>query len=150
MTLKACNQPVAPLPRLTVNPAPPFSVTGQDYVVPLYCADVPSKKLYILAFTCAVIRAVHLELTESLSLNDYILAIRRFTARRGLPSAFYSDDAKTLIGVSYKLPQNSGPLAPGWYFIVPSAPWWGGWWEHLIRSVKVVLRKTWNQMFDKV
>lgn len=28
-----------------------------------------------------------------------------------------------------------------WKFIVPAAPWWGGWWERLIRSVKSALRK---------
>ncbi|XP_066958107.1 uncharacterized protein [Macrobrachium rosenbergii] len=33
-------------------------------------------------------------------------------------------------------------MAPQWKFIVPNAPWWGGWWERLIRSVKVALRKT--------
>lgn len=29
-----------------------------------------------------------------------------------------------------------------WNFMVPNAPWWGGWWERLIRSVKTSVRKT--------
>ena len=139
---KACSQPVAPLPELRVKAAPPFTVTGLDYAGPLFCLDFPSKKLYILLFTCAVVRSVHLELTDSLNLSDCILAIRRFVARRGLPSVFYSDNAKTFVGVSHLLQQHHGPLAPQWKFIVPRAPWWGGWWERLVRSVKSALRKT--------
>lgn len=139
---KACTQPVAPLPALRVTPSPPFAVTGLDYAGPLFCVDKPSCKFYILLFTCAVIRAIHLELTDSLSMDDCTLALRRFAARRGLPSVFYSDNAQTFVGVSHKLKQMFGPLAPNWNFIVPRAAWWGGWWERLVRSVKVSLRKT--------
>ena len=35
-----------------------------------------------------------------------------------------------------------GHLAPKWKFIVPRSPWWGGWWERLVRTVKVGLRKS--------
>ena len=139
---KACSQPVAPLPEWRVKAAAPFTITGLDFAGPLYCTDLPSKKLYILLFTCAVIRSVHLELTDSLSLPDCMLAIRRFAARRGLPSTLYSDNAKTFIGASHLLQQHYGPLSPEWKFIVPRSPWWGGWWERLIRSVKSALRKT--------
>ncbi|XP_066940953.1 uncharacterized protein [Macrobrachium rosenbergii] len=139
---KVCSQPVAPLPELRVKSAPPFSVTGLDFAGPLFCVDLPSKKFYILLFTCAVIRSVHLKLTDSLSMPDCLLAIRRFTARRGLPSVFYSDNAKTFVGGSQLLQQHYGPLAPQWKFIVPRAPWWGGWWERLVRSVKSALKKT--------
>ena len=31
---------------------------------------------------------------------------------------------------------------PKWKFIVPLSPWFGGWWERLIRSIKTDLRKT--------
>ena len=86
-------QPQAPLPELRVKEAPPFSVTGLDYAGPLYCLDIPEAKLYILLFTCGVNRAIHLELTDSLSSNDCQLALRRFAARRGIPSLFYSDNA---------------------------------------------------------
>lgn len=73
---KPCSQPVAPLPKERVRSAPPFNVAGLDYAGPLFCADCPSKKLYVLLFTCGIVRATHLELTESLSLPDCILAIR--------------------------------------------------------------------------
>ncbi|XP_068245362.1 uncharacterized protein [Palaemon carinicauda] len=123
---KACRQPVAPLPELRVKSAPPFTVTGLDYAGPLFCADMPLKKLYILLFTCAAVRSVHLELTDSLSLPDCLLAIRRFTSRRTIPSTFYSDNAKTFASACHVLQQHYGPLALQWKFIVARGPWWGG------------------------
>ena len=139
---QACRQPIAPFPGLRVNSAPPFTVTGVDYAGPLFCVDFPSKKMYILLFTCGVVRALHLELTDSMSYDDCLLAFRRFSARRGLPSVIYSDNAKTFISMSNQMQLFFGPLTPQWKFIVPHAPWWGGWWERLVRSVKVALRKT--------
>ena len=62
-----CHQLAAPLPDLRVNPAPPFAVTGLDFAGPLFSADYPGRKLYILLFTCAIVKAVHLELTESVT-----------------------------------------------------------------------------------
>ncbi|GFO46523.1 ankyrin repeat protein [Plakobranchus ocellatus] len=79
------DQVTAPLPQDRVTRAPPFSVTGTDHAGPLYCSDTGDKKLYIVLFTCAVTRALHLELVDSLSVDDFILAFRRFVAMRALP-----------------------------------------------------------------
>ena len=122
---KTCTQSVAPLPASRVTSSPPFTVSGLDYAGPLFCVDKPSSKFYILLFTCAIIRAIHLELTDSLSMNDCTLVLRRFAARRGLPSVFYSGNAQTFVGVSHKLKQMFGPLAPNWRFTFPHAKWWG-------------------------
>lgn len=139
---RACSQPAAPLPELRVKAATPFTVTGLDFAGPLFCSDFPSKKLYILLFTCAVVRAIHLEPTDSMSVEDCMLALRRFTARRGLPSMMYSDNAKTFVACSGQIQKVYGHISPHWKFIVPRSPWWGGWWERLIRSVKSAIRKT--------
>ncbi|XP_064649968.1 uncharacterized protein LOC135501660 [Lineus longissimus] len=139
---RACNQVMAPLPGFRVKDAPCFAVTGLDHGGPLFCIDFPKKKFYILLFTCAVVRAVHLELTDSLNLPDCILAIRRFAARRGLPSEFHSDNAATFTGADTLLQQYFGPHSPKWNFIAPRSPWWGGFWERLVGSVKRSLRKS--------
>ena len=138
----ACNEPAAPLPRDRVTRAPPFSVTGVDFAGPIFALDFPRQKLYVCLFTCAVTRAVHLELTASLSQEEFLMALRRFAARRGLPSVIYSDNARTFTGADALLQRYFGHLAPRWKFIVPRSPWWGGWWEKLIHSVKVGLRKS--------
>ena len=142
-----CDQPTAPLPADRVTRAPPFSTTGLDHAGPLYCSDFPKRKFYILLFTCGIIRAVHLEIVDSLNESDTIMAVRRFVSRRGLPSIIYSDNAKTFVAVRTQLISHYGHLAPKWKMIAPRSPWWGGFYERLVRSVKVALRKSLGSIF---
>ena len=137
-----CRQRAAPLPESRVRPTAPFANCGVDYAGPLYCKDQSDKKFYILLITCAVTRAVHLELTESQNLSDFVLAFRRFVSRRGLPSHVYSDNAKTFLHAHKELINVYGPNTPKWSFSSPRSPWHGGWWERLVRSVKSALKKT--------
>ena len=44
------------------------------------------EKRYVLLFTYAPTRAVHLELTRGVSVPAFLLAFRRFASRRGLPA----------------------------------------------------------------
>ena len=139
---RAMDQVTAPLPKDRLTKAPPFSVTGIDHAGPLYCCDTGGEKLYILLFTCAVTRAVHLELVSSLNLDDFLLAFRRFISRRALPSIVYSDNAKTFQAASSLLQKQFSHMTIHWKFICPLSPTWGGWWERLVRSVKSCLRKS--------
>lgn len=139
---KPCGEPIAPLPALRVKEAPVFTVIGIDFAGPVYCLEFPNRKLYILLFTCAVVRAVHLELTDSLSLPDFMLALRRFVARRGLPSSIFSDNAQTFVAASERLRAALGANCPKWIRIIPLSPFWGGWWERLVRSCKLGLKRS--------
>lgn len=97
-------------------------------------------------------RAVHLELTTSLSTESCVLALKRFFARRGTPHTFYSDNAKTSKRVSKELPALAETLKSEvlmnyvlqnyvqWKFIVEIKPWRGDFWERLIRRVKDLLK----------
>ena len=111
----------------------PFDHTGMDFAGPIQLSD--SRSCYIMIFTCACIRAVHLEVTWTQNTEDTELAMRRFMGRRGNSLCFYSDNAPTF----YKL---SRRLSLPWKFIPAYSPWWGGWWERLIGLVKFALRKT--------
>jgi len=139
---RAVEQPIAPLHESRVRQARPFAVVGIDHAGPLFCADYPRKKFYILLLTCAVSRAVHLELVNSLNVEDCLLALRRFVARRGLPAVFWSDNAKTFVAVRHQLLLTFSVHRLRWNFIPPRSPWWGGWWERLVRSVKGALKKS--------
>ena len=139
---KALNEEPAPLPIERVTMAPVFSVTGLDNAGPVYCVDFPGSKFYICLFVCGVVRAIHLELVDSLSTEDFILAFRRFAALKRLPSVVYSDNAKNFVSGKKRLLSFLGPRSPEWKFICPRSPWWGGWWERLVRSVKCGIRKT--------
>ena len=79
------------LPTLKVHGSDPFSKKGVDFDGPFYT----NAKAYIALFTCSVTRAVHLELVEDISLSGFLRFFCRFTARRGIPTVVYSNNAKT-------------------------------------------------------
>ena len=79
-------------------------------------------------------QALHLELVDSMSLADTMLALRRFVARRGLPSIMYSDNDKSFDAAQGRMISEYGHLSPQWKFIAPRSPWWGGWWERLVNT----------------
>ena len=131
------SQQMAPLPSFRVTPSNPFVHTGLDFAGPLLVTR-GSHKRYILLFTCGSTRAVHLELTRSMSFKDFNLAFMRFVSRRGKPQKMYSDNAKTFIQAAEEYKQRS----INWHFITPRAPWHGAFWERLVKSIKEPLRKT--------
>ena len=85
---------------------------------------------------------VHLELVASLNLTDFLSSFRRFVARRGIPKKIYSDNGRTFVGAGPRLQRLYTINAPEWLTICPLAPWRGGWWERIVRTVKSGLRKT--------
>jgi hypothetical protein len=136
-----------PLPEDRVRDALIFEVTGVDVAGPMYLKG--GEKTWILLFTCAVYRAVHLELITSLSTPEFLLGLRRFVARRGRPRVIYSDNGTNFVGAENLLKTLDWELITQklsvqriqWKKIPPSAAWWGGWWERLIQMVKGLLKK---------
>ena len=147
--------PFPPLPMERVNPSPSFQYTGLDYFGPLYIKEAKKTvKVWVCLFTCLVIRAVHLELVRDMTAENFLLAIRRFIARRGRPLQIISDNAptfvvsKTVLKTVYADLKNRKDLISylgnegiEWKFIVPLAPWMGGFYERLVGVVKFSLRK---------
>jgi len=99
---KPYMQRMAPLPSDRITPAPPFTNVGLDFAGPLYLKDT-NDKAYICLFTCAVTRAIHLELVSNKTVERFLLALRRMVARRGMCSIIWSDNAKTFKGASKEL-----------------------------------------------
>ena len=120
---------------------PPFSAVGVDLAGPIYRKDTSGKnslKTWLVLFTCAVVRAVYIELVESQSADDFMKAFERFSARRGKPEIVYSDN-----GLNFKCALRIlTSRGIRWKFNVQRAPWWGGFWERLIRMTKEALRRT--------
>ncbi|XP_035232403.1 uncharacterized protein LOC118204185 [Stegodyphus dumicola] len=133
------------LPLDRVRDARTFEVTEIDLCGPLILRK--RTKAWVVLFTCAVYRAIHLEIVTSLSADCCSLALRRFIARRGRPTVIYSDNGTNFIGVSGALNQiewqkiaaleTLNPI--NWKFISPNRSMVGGWWERLIRIVKNLL-----------
>lgn len=136
-----------PLPLDRVRDAVAFEVTGVDFAGPLYLKT--GEKVWVCLFTCAVYRAVHLELTISLSTASFLQAFRRFVARRGRPKIIYSDNGTNFVGAANafsklnwtKIVEETSVQRIMWRFNPPTASWWGGFWERLIGVLKSLLRK---------
>jgi hypothetical protein len=144
---RSVEVPFAPLPRERVTQTKVFQVSGVDYAGPLYLKS--KGKAWIVLFTCAVYRAVHFELVQSLTTEAFIQALRRFIARRGRVSILYSDNGKNFVGTNNKLKAlewdkivtYSTAQKITWKFIPPTAAWWGGWWERMVGMLKKLLRR---------
>ncbi|GFX73914.1 uncharacterized protein TNCV_397251 [Trichonephila clavipes] len=99
--IKHLEVPFPPLPKDRTEVAAVFQVSGVDLAGPLLTKS--KQKAWIVLFTCAVFRAVHLELITSLSTTDFIQAMRRFIARRGRISVMYSDNGTNFTGLNNAL-----------------------------------------------
>ena len=134
-----CEEVVAPLPESRVDHQYPFCVCGLDYAGPLAArtqGDVC--KVWIALFSCATTRAVHLEIVTGLSVDEFLLAFRRFVSRRARPRRMISDNAPTFRAAA-------GIVDIDWSFNLPGSPWFGGFYERLVSSVKAPLRKVLGQ-----
>ena len=145
------------LPSFRVDDAPPFAHTGLDFLGPLYVSktdDAPdaisSKKTYVCLYTCASTRAIHLELTPDLTVPSFLRSFRRFVSLFGLPATLISDNAKTFKSASREVKniirstevqRHLTDQGVNWQFIIERAPWWGGFWERMVRTVKRVLKR---------
>jgi len=81
---------------------PPFTFTGLDFAGPLYITSSKegqstksSQKAYTCLYTCALTRAIDLELLRYLSVKVFFQSFRRFASRQSLPATLLSDNAKT-------------------------------------------------------
>ncbi|XP_054713434.1 uncharacterized protein LOC129222896 [Uloborus diversus] len=144
---KSLDADVAPITKDRIRDASVFEVVGIDLAGPSYLKD--GKKVWVCLFTCAAYRAVHFELVSDISTDTFLLALRRFVARRGRCTVIYCDNGTNFVG-AYNLFKTLGLnriIEDGsvnriqWKFNPPTASWWGGWWERLVRVMKNVLKR---------
>ncbi|GBO11766.1 hypothetical protein AVEN_19164-1 [Araneus ventricosus] len=146
-TLRYTSKPVVPVvPVDRINRVAAFEVTGADLASPIYLKG--GEKAWIEIFTCAVYRAIHLELVTSLSTEAFMQAMRRNFARRRRSSIMYTDNGTNFWGTSRALSNlNLQEIIAEcaiqnikWHFNPPAAPWYRGWWERMICIIKQLLR----------
>ena len=101
-------------------------------------------KAYIIIFTCFNTRAIHLEVVQSMTTSEFILAFIRFSNRYGVPSAVYSDNAKSFVQAGNIIEQlltssefeEKFRVASITHRTIPIyAAWYGAVWERLIKTV---------------
>lgn len=154
LNARPMSEVTAPLPADRVTEAEAFEVVGVDFAGPVWVtARKTKRKAYLTLFTCAVTRAVHLEMVPDMTAETFLRALRRFVSRRGVPRVIYSDNALAFKRSKKDLSELWNVLRDEevrnyfansriqWKFIAERAPWWGGFYERLIRSVKNSLKK---------
>ena len=149
-----CEQKMADLPVDRVTPGqPPFTSVGIDCFGPLQVRRGRSLvKRYGVIFTCLSIRAVHIEVAHSLETDSFLMALRRFIARRGQVKEIRSDNGTNFTGGERELRESINAwnhnkihealLQKGikWNFNPPYGSHYGGVWERCIRTTRKVLR----------
>ncbi|XP_021967506.1 uncharacterized protein LOC110862595 [Folsomia candida] len=139
--------PAAALPENRVTIGGPFQVTGVDLAGPLQLRD--GKKAWIVLYTCAVYRGIHLDVVTAISTEAFLESLERFINQYGRPNTVYSDNGTNFVGAVNlfkkvdwnKVAETSNVKKIQWIFNPPTAAWWGGWWERMVRSVKDLLKR---------
>lgn len=137
----------AVLPANRTSAVNAFENTGVDLAGPLHLRN--GDKVWIVLFTCAVYRCVHIDFVMSVSTEAFVNALWRFVNVRGRPKTVYSDNGTNFIGTTNlfnklnwpDIERTAGIEQIKWIFNPPSAAWWGGWWERLIRTIKDLLKR---------
>ncbi|XP_015747596.1 PREDICTED: uncharacterized protein LOC107327368 [Acropora digitifera] len=153
------QQKMASLPLDRVTPSrPPFTYVGVDCFGPFQVKHGRSSvKRYGVLFTCLTVRAVHIEVANSLDTDSFLNALRRFIARRGPPEEMRSDNGGNFVCGEKELREaikewnqtrihnHLLQFNTKWTFNPPASSHHGGAWERCIRSVRKVspcLKKT--------
>ncbi len=130
---------------------PAFHSCGVDCFGPLLVKiGRRTEKRWGILFKCLTSRAIHLDLLPSMSTDSFLMALRRFIARRGTPAELWSDQGTNFHGGQRELREAYAALVPDiqrqlacqrihFHFNPPSAPHFGGVWEREVRSVKSAL-----------
>ena len=147
--------PFPDLPAMRVRQSRPFLNTGIDFAGPFKVTEAgEDTQAYVLVFTCTWTRAVWLVDTQGLSAHDFLLALRRFVGRRGVPQRIVSDNAATfkcahrkLLAI-YKdkevrayLTEHRIEWTLDWQFYCEKAPWQGGFIERMVGLFKNTAKK---------
>ena len=106
---RANEQKMADLPFDRLSTEPPFTFIGLDVFGPWPVVTwrtrggQASSKRWAILFTCLSIRAVHIELIESMDTSRFINALRRFFSLRGPAKQIRSDCGTNLVGACREL-----------------------------------------------
>lgn len=139
-----------PIARLRLY-KPAFYSTGMDCFGPFVVkVGRRTEKRWGIIFKCLTTRCVHLEILTSMNADSFLMALRRFIARRGTPAELFSDQGTNFRGGEREIREALAELSPElqlqlakhkihFHFNPPGAPHFGGTWEREIRSVKTAL-----------
>ncbi|XP_064627989.1 uncharacterized protein LOC135487823 [Lineus longissimus] len=153
------EQRMSDLPEDRLTPdKPPFTCTGVDYFGPFEVKRGRSVvERWGVMFTCLVVRAVHIEVADSLDTSSYINALRRFLAHRGQCVKLRSDNGSNFHASQKELKEAIGQWNTkqiqacmvqrevDWAFNPPAGSHHGGVFERMIGLTRKVLNSVISQ-----
>ena len=133
-----------------------FTNTGLDYFGPLYIRQGKNRvKLWVHIFTYITVGAIHLELIEDMTAEQFLSALCRSISRRGNSDQITLDNApnfkatKNAVDMALEKVLNVpsvhsylSDLRIKWSFIIELSLWMGGFYELLVGITKMSLRKS--------
>ena len=151
---------MADLPVERLTPAPPFTFVGLDVFGPWQVitrktrGGTANSKRWAVIFTCLTVRAIHIELVESMDTSSFINALRRFFAVRGPAAQLRCDNGTNFVGARNELDAAFKEMDRGavnnylskqrcqWIFNPPHGSHCGGVWERMIGICRIILDST--------
>ena len=128
-----------------------------EHFGPLYVKDhkQEKKKVWVCLFTCVVVRAIHLEIVADLTVEEFLMTLKRFIARRGKPNEIISDNvalfklSKSMINITWDkilkgrtVQSYIAERGIRWKFIIELLPLMGDFCERLVGCSKMTLQKS--------
>lgn len=156
------NYPMSDLPKERITFANPFTHTGVDYCGPLFIKEKRHRnrnklKVWICIFMCFSTKAVHIEVVNDISTEEFLAALSRFISRHPACQTLHSDNGTNFVGANNELKELYTFLNDQahretithellqqrikWDFIPPASPHCGGLWEAAVRSFKHHFRR---------
>ena len=148
---KPGTQLMAPLPLARVEAGnKTFETCGVDYMGPLEVRQGRNQlKRYCCVFTCLASRATHVKMTDDLTTESFLMALRRFLSIRGHSTrTIHSDNGTNFVGArqelvrgvqrlnQQKIINELSPQSIKWVHAPPLASHQGGIYEAVIRLVQ--------------
>ncbi|XP_061829090.1 uncharacterized protein [Nerophis lumbriciformis] len=157
------TQKMADLPEDRLSTEPPFTNVGLDVFGPWAVSSRRTRggfaqsKRWAVLFTCMSVRAVHIEVIESLDTSSFINALRRFLAVRGPVKLIRSDRGTNFVSACKELKISSNIINASvekylldqgceWKFNAPHASHMGGSWERMIGVARRILDSMFLQL----
>lgn len=156
------KQLMGSLPADRVNISRCFKKIGLDFAGPVAVKQsrirgVITSHAYLCLFVCFVTHACHIELLSSLQTHTFIASLKRFIARRNVPSEIYCDNASTFKAANthlselYKLNSSkthqaqvqtaASKLGINFKFVPCYSPVFAGLAEAAVKSTKTLLKR---------
>ncbi|XP_049869025.1 uncharacterized protein LOC126368869 [Pectinophora gossypiella] len=147
------------LPSERLNPDFPFTNVGTDFAGPFLITDRKGRgckitKCYLCIFICLNYKCIHLEAVSELSKDAFMLSLKRFIARRGLPKKIFCDNGTNFVAAAreindfFKSKDNVNSIFDftaqqgiDFKFSPAYAPHFGGLFEAGVKSAKFHLHR---------